>query len=206
VANFLQQVYGIVALLHSRLPESAVQEHDFINKLRVHAKSCGCLVDNVQDYLAPQAMSREPVILSDLCTGLTEEFKARFPDVEWDLVADSSLLVQGDRDALIACGRQLMTNAVQAGASHVEVQLRLEGESRVRWDILDDGSGIDEPDPAKLFEPFTGQRPDQAGLGLAIVARAVAAMNGEVTLSNRQRGGAQAVVWLPRGDASGRVV
>ena len=83
------------------------------------------------------------------------------------------------------------------------IQLRADGVSTIRWDILDDGSGIEEPDPITLFQPFSGNRPGHAGLGLTIVARTVAAMNGEVTLFNRRSGGAEASVRLPACKAEG---
>jgi signal transduction histidine kinase len=197
VGDFLQLVYLTESMLRSRLPESAVQEQGLINHLRLRAEVCKSLVDNVQDYLSPSAITAEPVNLSEVCADLIGEFKPRFPGVEWTLVGEPSVLVQGDREALIACGRQLMTNAAQAGASHVTIQVQTDGDSKIRWDILDDGSGIQDDSPTKLFEPFAGSRSGQAGLGLTIVAHSVAAMNGDVTLCNRQCGGAQASVFLP---------
>jgi signal transduction histidine kinase len=197
VGDFLQLVYLTAAMLRSRLPESSIQEQDLLSQLRLRAEVCKSLVDNVQDYLCPPTISPEPVSLSDVCTGLVSEFRDRFPAVAWEFAGGSSVLVHADREALIACGRQLMTNAGQAGASQVTIQIGSDGDSTIRWEILDDGSGIEEADPAKLFEAFAGNRSGQAGLGLTIVARAVAAMNGDVRLSNRQCGGAQASVSLP---------
>jgi signal transduction histidine kinase len=206
VANFLQQVYSTAEMLRSRLPDSSVQEQDLVKKLRLDGEVCKSLINNVQDYLAAQAISAEPISLSEVCTSLLVEFKDRFPSLDWHVAGDPSVVVQADFEALLACGRQLLINAVQAGASHVTIDVRSEGDSMIRWDIIDDGSGIHEPDQAKLFKPFAKYRPGQAGLGLALVSRSVLAMNGEVKLSNRESGGAQASVWLARGDASGRVV
>jgi signal transduction histidine kinase len=197
VGDFLQFVYLTEAMLRSRLPQSAVEEQNLINQLKLRAEVCKSLVDNVQDYLCRSAIAPEPVSLSEICTSLIAEFRLRFPAVDWKFEGDSSVLVQADREALIACGRQLMANAVQAGASHVTIQLRVDADSTIHWDIVDDGSGIEESDATKLFEPFTGNRSGQAGLGLTIVARTVGAMNGGVTLSNRKCGGAQASISLP---------
>jgi signal transduction histidine kinase len=197
VGDFLQMVYLVEASLRSRLPVSAVQEQSLINQLRLRAEACKSLVDNVQDYLCLPTISPDTVSLSEVCTSLIAECRSRFPAVDWQFAGDSSVLVQGDREALIACGRQLVTNAAQSGASHVTMNCQPDRDSMIRWDIEDDGSGIQEPDPAKLFAPFVGNRSGQAGLGLTLVARTVAALNGKVTLCNRQGGGAQASVLLP---------
>jgi two-component system sensor histidine kinase FlrB len=202
IGDFLQIVYTTAAMLRSRLPQSAVQEQDLINHLRFRAEVCKSLVDNVQDYLCTSNLSPESVNLSQLCIELIGEFKPRFPAVDWKFTGEPAVLVRGDRQALFACGRQLMMNAVQAGASHVTLQVRSGGDATIRWEVLDDGSGIQEADPVKLFEPFVGDRSGQAGLGLTLVERNVMAMNGQVTLCNRRCGGAQVSVSLPVGSAA----
>src|SRR5262249_35787678 len=143
---------------------------------------------------------------SEVCTELVVEYQQRFAGVEWKFAGEQSVLVLGDRELLRASGRQLMTNAVQAGASHVTLQVESDGDLQIRWDLIDDGSGIEEALAAKPFEPFASNRAGQAGLGLTIVARAVAAMNGKVKLSNRPSGGAVASVWIPHATANPAVI
>ncbi len=98
----------------------------------------------------------------------------------------------------------LIQNAVKHGRDGVEVVTQTRG----RWVdvcILDRGIGIDENQAHRLFEPFVqgdlarGQQ--GSGLGLAIVRQIVNLHHGEVSLSNREGGGAQAVVSLPVANA-----
>src|SRR5262249_16289715 len=84
--DLLQLVYSMVAIVRSRLPESALQERDLIKPLRLRAEVCKSLVDNVQDYLCPIAISPEQVNLSEICTSLILDFKERLPGVDWRLV------------------------------------------------------------------------------------------------------------------------
>lgn len=69
--------------------------------------------------------------------------------------------------------------------------------------VEDDGPGIPEPELARVLEPFvridTARGRDTAGfgLGLAIVAQAVAAEGGTLRLANRPTGGLRAEIVLP---------
>jgi signal transduction histidine kinase len=75
--------------------------------------------------------------------------------------------------------------------------------------VLDSGVGIEEAKLNRIFEPFF--RVDEArnresgghGLGLAIAASAVRRHDGRITASNRQEGGLQVRVVIPRQQASG---
>jgi two-component system osmolarity sensor histidine kinase EnvZ len=70
--------------------------------------------------------------------------------------------------------------------------------------IDDDGPGIAEEDLGRVLDPFIrldparGRNTQGLGLGLAIVARAVARENGALRLSNREGGGLRAEIVLPR--------
>lgn len=93
----------------------------------------------------------------------------------------------------------------------VENALRHAGQARVtlirdadaiRLHVDDDGPGIAEADRTIVFEPFRrldasrSRESGGAGLGLAIVARAVEGI-GSVGLSNRPEGGLRATITLP---------
>ncbi|MDF3128434.1 ATP-binding protein [Kiritimatiellaeota bacterium B1221] len=71
-----------------------------------------------------------------------------------------------------------------------------EGEQGLRLAVEDDGPGISEPDPMRIFERYFSTVPRNEnlvygrGLGLAIVKRIVEHYGGEVFAENRRDGGA----------------
>jgi signal transduction histidine kinase len=97
----------------------------------------------------------------------------------------------------------LLDNAMRHGET-VEVSLILHATGAERAEILveDDGPGLPESELGKVGEPF--YRPDAsrsrdsggAGLGLAIVRAVAVAHGGEITLTNRDRGGLSAALCI----------
>lgn len=115
--------------------------------------------------------------------------------------ADAVLRPMGMRRAIV----NLVENALHYGAA---VVLTLEeGADALTLRVEDCGPGIPEARMEEVLRPFA--RLDQArerntqglGLGLAIVASAVAREGGTLRLSNRAAGGLSAEISLPRGVA-----
>lgn len=96
----------------------------------------------------------------------------------------------------------LVENALRYGTC-VSLSLARDGD-RVTIRVEDDGPGIPEDSLERAREPFVRLDPARArdtvglGLGLAIVARAVADHGGVLTLSNRAQRGLRAEITLPR--------
>ena len=164
----------------------------------------------------PDALRREPVDLAELADGVVAD--ARFEAAQLDLrdgrgpgnatrilvEAEGSVGVSGDPDLLWSALENVVRNAARHGAQGgvVTVALRLDA-SVARIDVLDRGPGIAQDDLAAVFQPFfragaarTGV--DGHGLGLAIAQRVVHAHGGEIVARNREDGGLQVTISLPR--------
>ena len=68
--------------------------------------------------------------------------------------------------------------------------------------IEDNGAGVTADEAARLFDPFytTRQPGEGTGMGLAITARIVEELGGEVGVENREEGGARFTVRLPEAE------
>ena len=104
--------------------------------------------------------------------------------------------------------RQAVTNLLSNACKHTaqgEIRLHVEpgaGPGTVRIRVDDTGSGIDEADIARLFQPYERGKPDGSpgvGLGLAIVKGTIEAMGGHVGASPRPTGGSTFWLELPLG-------
>jgi signal transduction histidine kinase len=103
-------------------------------------------------------------------------------DAAWTVSAPPDLLIEADRDQIFRVLANLGRNAIQAGATRVEIAAeRL--EDRVRIGVSDNGPGLAPRARERLFQPFAGSaRPGGSGLGLAIARELMRAHGGEIRL------------------------
>lgn len=117
-------------------------------------------------------------------------------------VQPASLSVMAEEAALGSVLVNLMRNAIDAMQASPRRRLRLESrpqEGRVILRVSDTGPGIPPDILPRLFEPFVSSKPAGAGLGLglAISAQLVRAMDGTLRAANLPEGGACFVADLP---------
>jgi len=104
--------------------------------------------------------------------------------------------------ALKRCLGNLVQNAIRHG---VRAAIHIEDGKELVLRVCDEGPGIPEDALEKVFEPFfrleSSRNRDTGGTGLGLsIARDIAqAHGGSLTLRNRDSGGLQATLTLPRG-------
>jgi signal transduction histidine kinase len=113
------------------------------------------------------------------------------------------LIAQGHREAASVLVKNLIENAIKYTPAKGEINISLAAENNViALTVADTGVGISTPDKQAALERFVrfnkGEQPG-AGLGLAIVQRAVELHHGQLTLSDPPNGSGLVVrVTLPR--------
>lgn len=127
--------------------------------------------------------------------------RARHKDVQVNCELDVAPFV-GDALMLGEALKNLIDNALKyGGTTHEPVLVSLrEQDDTYRLTVADRGLGIPAAERERVFERFA--RGDSgtpgAGLGLAIVRRAVMSHQGQVILSDRSGGGMEVTIELPR--------
>lgn len=94
----------------------------------------------------------------------------------------SDVVITGDAARLEQVLKNLIANAVEAGAGEVVVRLRREPRF-VRFEVEDDGPGFDARLP--VFDAFYTTKADGTGLGLAIAHRIVLDHGGTIDVDSR---------------------
>jgi signal transduction histidine kinase len=113
--------------------------------------------------------------------------------------------VWGDSLLLSRAIHNLILNGCEAspGGSAVQVRLMRAGDRAV-VEVLDRGTGLDAGVKDRLFEPYVSTKRRGSGLGLSLVKDIAGTHGGEVTLDDREGGGACARLTLPLATAEGR--
>ena len=116
-----------------------------------------------------------------------------------EVVVDASLITQ----ALLNLLHNALDACKESAADKPLIRMRsLRVDSIWRIEISDNGTGLNQPDTEKLFNPFFTTKSAGTGLGLAIVHRIAGAHGGTIRLFSGERGGALAVLELPIGRTS----
>ena len=115
----------------------------------------------------------------------------------WNSLLQGGLEVEADREHLFRVLSNLGQNAIEAGASRVEVSAE-QMDGRIRVTVSDNGPGLPPRAHQQLFQPFTGSaRPGGTGLGLAIARDLVRAHGGEIRLEHSTADGTSFRFELP---------
>ena len=154
----------------------------------------------------PDLPKDELVDMAELVDGVASDarFEAGADGPALDAAVEDGLQVRGAPDLLWRAIENVVRNAVKHGGAGGIVELVLRAEGRVvHVDVLDRGPGIAPADLPTIFQPFFRANPssnnvDGHGLGLAIAERVVHAHGGSIRATNRDGGGLQVAITLPR--------
>lgn len=91
----------------------------------------------------------------------------------------------------------LLTNAVEAGATVIEIGSR-EDEDRIVLLIRDNGSGIKKENLPKVFEPYFTTKPERAGLRLYASYHIVKFFGGVMICESTEGSGAEFKIFFPK--------
>ncbi len=143
-----------------------------------------------------------------LCERLREAFLDRAPaaasiDVR---IGEGAQQITGDEDGLRRALEELLDNALKHTSKdgHIELAFTVEGPTRVRISVTDDGPGIPADEVSRLLLPFqqreTGYTRHEggAGLGLHLVRRVVTAHKSNIEIRDAEGGGTVVSFTLPR--------
>jgi len=209
----LNGILGMAALLEET--ELSPVQRDYARAIRKSGARLLDLLNNVLDFSRMEAgdipLEAAPFDPSDLVQDVAELLAPRAHAAGLDIAAivdpDLPGRLIGDASRLRQLLFNLAGNAVKftsSGGVLIEAR-RGPGGQGLELRVRDTGIGVPEHARARLFEAFSqvnaadARRDGGVGLGLAIVARLVEAMNGEVSLASSFGHGAMFIVRLPLG-------
>ena len=133
-------------------------------------------------------------LVREVGASLPEQLNGR---ARWHSLIEENFEVSADREQLHRVLSNLGQNAVQAGATKVEIAARRDDDCFV-IDVTDNGPGLSPRARAHLFKPFAGSsHPGGTGLGLAIARELMRAHGGDVQLERSTSEGTSFRLILP---------
>jgi signal transduction histidine kinase len=126
-----------------------------------------------------------------------EEARHRHIDYRLETNGRASVILS-DGDRVLQVISNLLSNAFKWTPDGGSVELSLGAENGALFvDVSDSGPGIGGADRERIFQPFISQDTNGTGLGLPIARELARRWGGDVTLANRDGGGARATLTVP---------
>ncbi|MGB6222375.1 PAS domain-containing protein [Haloferula sp.] len=222
VKNPLAMIGMGLELLARKIPEDDEKGRETIERMKRGIDRAKKIVKGLVDFSSARQLSLEPKDLNEVVRDshalveyqlkkarvrVIEELSESLPEVKLDTTKLEQVLVN------------LMINASHAMPDGGEITLRtyattLEdvrrdeglrtaghlraGDSVVRIEIDDTGTGISEENAGKLYDPFFTTKPTGVGtgLGLSVSRKIIELHQGTLELANRPEGGVRATITM----------
>jgi signal transduction histidine kinase/HAMP domain-containing protein len=143
----------------------------------------------------PNISPADPLALTRRALEVEEEVLKR-AGVTATVSGSESAVVSLDAEALSRALRNLVRNAVEAGAKHIDIHV-LQQPEEVRLTVTDDGPGLPQAQADQVFEPFFTTKAKGTGLGLAISRQELEEIGGQLLCAQADTGGAVFTMVLP---------
>jgi signal transduction histidine kinase len=102
------------------------------------------------------------------------------------------------RDHVTQILLNLLLNAIDSTTSDGEIRLTAKYDGRmIRFEIDDDGNGVETADRERLFQPFYSTKPNGTGLGLFVSRQLAQELGGSLVFEPRPPTGSRFVLKLP---------
>lgn len=127
----------------------------------------------------PETTQEDPLALARGIIGLEEEALRR-TGVAAEVTGGPVGTVEMDGDTVRRALLNLVRNAGEAGARHIDIHVRKEA-ALLEFAVRDDGPGMEPSVAERVFDPFYTTRARGTGLGLAIARQSLEDLGGSLT-------------------------
>ena len=93
------------------------------------------------------------------------------------------ILLYADENQITQILINLIRNAIQAGATKVDIVGEIETFDAVRVDVINNGTPISRESQSQIFIPFFSTKPDGTGIGLSLSRQIMRLHNGSIRLT-----------------------
>lgn len=201
VKNPLAGISSALEVLSHDLKEDS-EEIRIINQIHEEVKRILNIINQLLDYAKPKPPKPMEFniedFLKDLNTIFSLTLKKKNANYITNIYGDNFTLFL-DPNILKQILLNVLQNSFQAISNNGNIILNIYlGEEIVKFEVIDDGCGIDEDKIKKIFQPFFTTKVGGTGLGLAIVKRKIEEMNGKISIFSELNKGTKVIIELPR--------
>ena len=188
IMNTVSPIASLSDALSRSMDEDGHSELDVKAGLDTISDSSKNLIKFVQTYRELSGVARpvkKPVMLQQLMENvisLNSEFAASCGAVCTYVQHDPDIVIYADEGQISQIFINMIKNALQAGARHVDISARIGEDDEVVVRVSNDGAPIPTESREQIFVPFFTTKPEGSGIGLSISRQIMRQHNGSVEL------------------------
>jgi nitrogen-specific signal transduction histidine kinase len=151
-------------------------------------------IDRVLNFASNKPLQKVFFNLHDILKLTTEPLKVKWPEIEFDLLDDNTIELNGDKDAFQQILWNLIKNSAEAMNGKGKISICFVSSLLM---FQDNGPGVPSELRKSLFEPFVTAKASGTGLGLAVVAALCEKHGWKIALDSKHINGAAFMIKLP---------
>ncbi len=188
IMNTVSPIASLSDAMAKSVDENGHSELDIKAGLETISDSSRNLIGFVQTYRQLSGVAkpvRKALFLQDLMDnviGLNSEFAASCGAVCTYRPEEPDLMVYADEGQISQILINLIKNALQAGAKHIDISARMGKDDEVIVHVANDGEAIPVSAQEQIFIPFYTTKKEGSGIGLSISRQIMRNHNGNIEL------------------------
>lgn len=189
IMNTVSPISSLSDALAKSVDENGHSDLDIKAGLETISDSSKNLIGFVQTYRELSGVAkpiRKALDLKELIDGaisLNSEYTASLGAVCKYKPEEEDLMIYADEGQISQIFINLIKNALQAGAKHIDISARMGDEDDVIIDVANDGDPIPVSGQEQIFIPFYTTKKEGSGIGLSISRQIMRNHNGTIELT-----------------------
>ena len=188
IMNTVSPIASLSDALSKSMDEDGHSELDVKAGLDTISDSSKNLIKFVETYRQLSGVARpvrKAIDLKELMAGviaLNSEFAANCGAICKYRPEEDDLMIYADEGQISQILINLIKNALQAGAKHIDISARMGKDDEVIIDIANDGTPIPVSAQEQIFVPFFTTKNEGSGIGLSISRQIMRNHDGTISL------------------------
>lgn len=188
IMNTVSPIASLSDALSKSMDEDGHSELDVKAGLDTISDSSKNLIKFVETYRQLSGVARpvrKAIDLKELIAGviaLNSEFAANCGAICKYRPEEDDLMIYADEGQISQILINLIKNALQAGAKHIDISARMGKDDEVIIDVANDGTPIPVSAQEQIFVPFFTTKNEGSGIGLSISRQIMRNHNGTISL------------------------
>lgn len=188
IMNTVSPIASLSDALSKSMDEDGHSELDVKAGLDTISDSSKNLIKFVETYRQLSGVARpvrKAIDLKELMAGviaLNSEFAANCGAICKYCPEEDDLMIYADEGQISQILINLIKNALQAGAKHIDISARMGKDDEVIIDVANDGTPIPVSAQEQIFVPFFTTKNEGSGIGLSISRQIMRNHDGTISL------------------------